>query len=105
MRAKSISSGSDTNPRLARAERGVLCLLQGPDPTCCSRQEVLPWAPRQAELDHFFFFPLFPLFRGKKPGLRLPSQAQDLAGELHSSGVEIRYFKFVGLLFGFFFFF
>lgn len=90
MRAKSISSGSDTKSRLARAERGVLCLLQGPDPTCCSGQEVLARALREAEPDR----DTFPLLGGQNQLRGFYPEPRALAGELHSSGVEIRYFKF-----------
>lgn len=90
MRAKSISSGSDTKSRLARAERGVLCLLQGPDPTCCSGQEVLARAPREAEPDH----DTFPLLGGQNQLRGFYPEPRALAGEPHSSSVEIRYFKF-----------
>lgn len=72
MWAKSISSGSDTKIQAGQGRERSFVSSPRADPTCCSRQEVLPWPLREAELDHHGF----PSFRGTKPALRLLSRAQ-----------------------------
>lgn len=99
------------NPFPARPgwpEKGGLCLLQGPDPSCCSGQEVLGLAPckqgccGRAGTVH----DAFTSFKGGQSLLVIQYECfgpepRELAKELHSSADEIRYFEFVVFFFFF----